>query len=251
MAESLNNTKQNQKLSWQYNQIEFIQKCIEKHGQNRLWQQDENLQVTLEKLSGLIPQFKKATRFFKKPIQVVVTPTQQKVEFRNCLEVGDVAIYRKGDVSYQSSTEKLQSLKHRQTFKGFKKLRSWSLLDTTYFFGYAITTYYSVPSILTQLELIEEVAVKHNGHSLRGFKVRFDKNFDTHSEVQTFFFNEEHLLVRHDYTADVIGPVAFGSHFTTDYVLHEGVQVATERKVFARLGLWVSPVLVLKAQISN
>ena len=82
------------------------------------------------------------------------------------------------------------------------------------------------------------------------FKVHFPEGFDTHCSVQGFYFDKTGLLVRHDYTADVISKISTGSHYTTNYIEKNGFLVATTRDVKLRLGQWVTPLSVLEASIS-
>ena len=37
---------------------------------------------------------------------------------------------------------------------------------------------------------------------------RFDPSLDTHSPEQTFWFDDDGLIIRHDYTAAVVAPFA-------------------------------------------
>lgn len=72
------------------------------------------------------------------------------------------------------------------------------------------------------------------------------------------FFSEggrrmDHLIQlaieRHDYTAEIVGPWARGSHFTSSYSAVQNFMVAGCRDVYARLGSLVTPIPVLHARI--
>ena len=158
-------------------------------------------------------------------------------------------VYASGDIHlHQKSDDSVKVFKNRRNhFKGMRKLLTWDMVDTFYFFGYALVTYYSIPSLLPKLEFLQEIFVKN----LRGFKVRFPNDYNTHSEIQTFYFNEQGLLARHDYTADIISQMAIGSHFARNYISKSGVMIATERDVYMRLGSYVSSISVLSPRLTR
>jgi hypothetical protein len=84
-----------------------------------------------------------------------------------------------------------------------------------------------------------------------GLRVRatFPSSLHTHGPRQEFFFDAEGLLVRHDYTAEIVGRWARGAHFTSDYVEVDGLPFARERRVYARLGGVVTPLPALSARL--
>ena len=222
---------------------EFLERCILKHNHSYLWKPEASINLEISSMSGLIPKLKGATKYFNKPLKVEVFPYNQKVLFRGNHDWGEVE-YSKGNVIFKKDNSQ-NSFNHRKNFNGINKLRLWSLQDTFYFFGYALITYYSVPSIIKDLELVSELTCGE----LKGFKVKFPEVFDTHCPVQSFFFDKSGLLVRHDYTAEIISKFSSGSHFTTNYIEKSGVLVAKTRIVKMRLGNWVTPLSVLKAHI--
>ena len=181
-------------------QITFIKACIEKHGHQKLWSADTPLKLTIESVSGVIPTLKNVKSTFIAQVDLELSPLDEKVIFSNLLETGDKAIYNKGSVKYINDSNEVveESQNHRKTFSFFNKIRRWNLLDTIYFFGYSLTTYYSVPSILLDLKFIEELAWESNVQNYRGFRVEFPKGFDTHCKIQTFYFHsQKYLLYRH------------------------------------------------------
>ena len=79
-----------------------------------------------------------------------------------------------------------------------------------------------------------------------GGPVRFT---NSHTKLQAFYFDAEGLLRRHDYTADIVGPWAWGAHYSHDYQSLDGIPVATRREVFLRFGQAVTSVPVLNAKV--
>ncbi|WP_307072141.1 hypothetical protein [Streptomyces canus] len=73
-------------------------------------------------------------------------------------------------------------------------------------------------------------SLKENGQTLRRLKVTFPDRIATHSREQIFHFDQQGLLRRHDYSADVLnaGPVA---HYSSDYKEFDGIMLPTRRRV--------------------
>ncbi|HEY1906588.1 MAG TPA: hypothetical protein VGG91_11140 [Myxococcaceae bacterium] len=71
----------------------------------------------------------------------------------------------------------------------------------------------------------------------------------THSEVQTIYFAEDGLIVRHDYVAEIISPWAHGAHLWLEYVEVKGIPIATHRRVLTRIGRQPLPLVALDARL--
>jgi hypothetical protein len=61
-------------------------------------------------------------------------------------------------------------------------------------------------------------------------KVTFPDHVAAHSKEQTFYFDSDGLLKRHDYTAEVIGAVP-AAHYSAEYQECNGIMVPTKRRV--------------------
>lgn len=116
--------------------------------------------------------------------------------------------------------------------------------DAMYFFGAALTTYLGIPFIFPELKTTTEKWQE-------GFLVKtvFPEPIHTHCAEQTFYFNKEGLLVRHDYQAEIISKLAIGTHFTNGYKEIKSLPVATKRDVYVRLGSFILPIPVLFARL--
>lgn len=61
----------------------------------------------------------------------------------------------------------------------------------------------------------------------------FPGSMETHSLVQDFFFGEDLMLRRHDYSVNIAG--GFGAaQLTSDYVTADGVRLPTKRRAYTR-----------------
>jgi hypothetical protein len=81
--------------------------------------------------------------------------------------------------------------------------------------------------------------------------VRFPRTVHTHSEVQTVYFAEDGLIVRHDYVAEIISPWAHGAHLWLDHVEVNGIPIATRRRVLTRVGSQTLPFVALDARLGT
>ena len=95
----------------------------------------------------------------------------------------------------------------RETFKGHKFDTPWDSLQLAYLAGYAMWTYMNTPFLfaLPGIETEELDSWQENGEDWRRLKVTFPERIATHSAEQTFYFDHQGLLKRHDYEVDVAG----------------------------------------------
>ena len=124
----------------------------------------------------------------------------------------------------------------RDRFKNLDHMFIWDHLDTLYFGGYAIWNYMNLPFVLTApgFELFEMDPWEEGGHKLRRLHAIFPAQMHTHCREQTFYFNEDGLLVRHDYTAEIFGKWAKVAHYCVGHKEFDGLIFPTMRRVFPR-----------------
>ncbi|MEW2382821.1 hypothetical protein AB0873_12150 [Micromonospora sp. NPDC047707] len=138
-------------------------------------------------------------------------------------------------VSVESDTGevKAERLDPRAAFAGHVLETPWDDLHVAYFAGYAMWTYLTSPFTFASPDFVAEELppVAEDGQSLNRLKVTFPDHIATHCREQTFYFDQDGLLRRHDYTAEVInaGPAA---HYCSDYREFGGIMVATRRRVY-------------------
>ncbi|TGM01114.1 hypothetical protein EHQ76_10775 [Leptospira barantonii] len=226
----------------------LLEKSIHRYGGWDLWNRLDSVEFLFEFLGGPLPILKGLHKTFPMPGNVRVFPKKLIAEFLDYPIPGKKITFNNGKVGIfdmNGTADVFDIPNYRETFRGFRKYRRWNPLDTSYFFGYAITQYLSVPFTLM------EYGVREFELADGGFQVdaEFPQNLHTHCRRQTYRFDREGLLVRNDYTADIVGPWANGAHFTTDFQTIEGFPVATKRNVFVRLGKVVTPIPVLSAKL--
>jgi hypothetical protein len=157
---------------------------------------------------------------------------------------GEHGVFDRGRVALGDA----EPAEHRATFSGAGRRRRWSALDALYFFGYALTHYHSLPWSLREAEALAVQRTRQSG-ARHALTVRFPRKVHTHSEVQTIYFAEDGLIVRHDYVAEVISPWAHGAHLWLDPVEVQGIPIATHRRVLTRIGRQTLPLVALDARL--
>jgi hypothetical protein len=123
----------------------------------------------------------------------------------------------------------------RDSFVGHQMDTPWDALHRAYFNGYAMWTYLTTPFLLAMDGVqVEETETWREGadtwHVLRAF---FPGSIGTHSGIQDFFFGEDLMLRRHDYSVNVAG--GFGAaQLTSGYVVANGIHLPTRRRAYTR-----------------
>lgn len=112
----------------------------------------------------------------------------------------------------------------------------WDDLDLLYFGGYALWGYLNAPFVFRSpgFRVEEAEPWQENGETWRGLEVTFPDHIPAHSRVQRYYFGDDGLLRRNDYTAEVIGGWAKATHYCWDPRDFSGVVVPTRRKAMPR-----------------
>jgi hypothetical protein len=72
---------------------------------------------------------------------------------------------------------------------------------------------------------------QEDGETWRRLKVTFPDEIATHGKEQTFYFDSDGLVKRHDYTAEVLG-TGPAAHYASEYEEFDGIMVPTKRRVY-------------------
>ncbi len=240
----------NKYLGWPAEARQLVERAIEAHGGQAAWDELRRVHVNLGVLSGPLPWAKGLGRTHTMPEVMEVDPRELRVTCRDYPEVGQLLRFENGNLTLESTRDgtRLKALpNHRKSFDGWKKYRRWSNFDAIYFFGYALLTYLSVPFILPDLRFV--AAPRRSG--VDGVSLDFPEGFSTHCRRQSFFFDADGRLGRHDYVADIVGSWARAAHFSDDYVEAGGLQWARGRRVVVAAGPMATPVRVLTARLED
>lgn len=212
-----------------------IARAVAAYGGAERWTEAERATIRFD-AGGLL--FKLKRRPPQTDVAVTVwTGEEQHVE----VELGDgkTGILEGGDVSVRDRSGQTigQRADARANFSGLRgKTGRWDDLDFTYFAGSAWWTYLLGPINWLRPDVDATVI---DGHTV---DVTYGPSLATHCRRQRFHLNDDGLIVRHDYTAEVLSGLARANHRSSDFHEHDGIRLATTRRVTpARLP---GPVLV-------
>jgi hypothetical protein len=230
----------------------LLERAIERHGGWSSWRRAGGVSLALKSLSGLVPERKGLGDTFPAPSRVEVWPRRGLVVMHDYPAAGRRGVFSNGQVQLLEGETLLEARADvRASFAGARRRRRWSPLDALYFFGYALAHYHSLPFSLAAARPLGVRRARSVGRALVGVAVELPAELHTHSRRQSFFFDEEGLLRRHDYVADIVGWWARGAHRWEDLVEVGGLTVARRRHVVARLGRLEVPIVALHAELEE
>jgi hypothetical protein len=112
----------------------------------------------------------------------------------------------------------------------------WDGLHLTYFIGYAMWNYVSIPFLFAQPGFVTRELDGHveNDEHWRVLEVTYPDGVPAHTKTQKFYFGPDLLLRRMDYSTDVARGVA--AHYCFDHRPYDGLMVSTLRRVASSSG---------------
>jgi hypothetical protein len=171
---------------------------------------------------------------WKKPfhfIRAKIDLGRPLVRFFPVHRLGYWGILQNHSVRIESADGKLIQSRQsaRETFSGFRRRLWWDILDMLYFSGYAMWNYYAFPALLLRKDI--EWQEPREGILL----ARFPPEIPTHCREQTFHMDPDtHLLVQHDYTAEIVGSWARAAHLIRRHNTWKGIPYPAKRRVVPR-----------------
>lgn len=234
--------------SWPAEPRALLDRSCARYGGRPRWLR-RRISLTPRVLTGLLPAWKGMGASFGLPGRIRVEPSAERVVFEDYPGPGAEGIYEAGTVVLLGADQREQAREAalRPSFRGLHKLARWRPLDALYFFGYAIAHYHAVPFTLGEARFVRQ----SRWRDLDAVTVVFPPTLHTHSPRQTFYFDADGLIRRHDYVADIVGPWTPGAHFWRDYTEIDGTVIARTRHVVARLGRLPTPVTALHAEFTE
>ena len=123
----------------------------------------------------------------------------------------------------------------KDSFAGHQMNTPWDPLHRAYFNGEALWTYLTTPFLLGMegVRVEETEPWREAGETWRVLRAYFPGSIDTHSQIQDFFFGDDLLLRRHDYTVNIAGGFA-AAQLTSDYIVANGIHLPTKRRAYTR-----------------
>ena len=123
----------------------------------------------------------------------------------------------------------------RDSFAGHQMSTPWDTLHRAYFNGEAPWTYLTTPFLLAMDGVrVEETEPWQEGSAKwRVLRAHFPGAIETHSQIQDFFFGEDLMLRRHDYSVNIAGGFA-AAQLTSEYVTKQEISLPTRRRAYTR-----------------
>ena len=207
----------------------FVAEVVEAHGGRERWESVRAIRGRV-RTGGFLPR----TRFPGNRLRdadLEVELAAVRAVGAPFPEAGHRGVFERGSVRIETDDGYVLASRSRprDAFLGLSGLRRnlrWDALDTGYFAGYAWWNYLSFPLLL----LREGVQVRLAG--TRRLDVTFPPGVDTHSPRQSFHFDDELRLRRHDYTAEVVGSWARAAHLCERHTTVDGLLLPLRRRVY-------------------
>lgn len=217
----------------------LLEETLAIHGGRERWRQVEVIEAALS--SGGLAFTAHCQPTALRGLQAAVEPHWRRVVFGNYCRPGGSGIWTPDHVQILDADGRMIAERRapRAAFGRLVKNVRWDKLDILYFAGYALWNYLSFPFLLAEPGVaLASVELPDGGFRL---DARFDASIPTHSAVQSFHLDASKRLLRHDYTADVIGRWAKAANFCLAADSVEGLRFYTRRRVLPRAGGGVLP----------
>jgi len=229
----------------------LLDRAMARHGGRAAWDAFRRLTLAPRKLVGALPALKGIGRTFPLPPRIDVYPHEYRAVFHDYPSPGQRGLFTAGAVELVDGGggTLAKSADARAIFRGLRKWRRWAPADALYFFGYALTHYHGLPFTLAEGRPLALRRARADGRALTGVEVELPASLHTHNRRQTFYFDDDGLLRRHDYVAEIAGWWARGAHLWRDFVTAEGIPVPRVRHVVGRLGRVATPFVALHAEL--
>ena len=211
------------------NLSETAAKAVAAYGGRDLWQNARRIEaeVTASGLAFVLKwrPFFRRVRFVEevhRPFSQL-TPIGRRPGVAGVLDGGDVRLEEGENI-----------LEERRNARGYftpgRRLFWWDDLDMAYFANYATWNYFTLPALLMN----EEITWKELRPGV--LEATFPDRIPTHSRVQQFRFDTDSgRLIQHDYTADIISPLAKAANVVIGHSTNaDGLVYPSERRVTPR-----------------
>lgn len=230
---------------------EVIQRSIKRHGGMQRYEQIDRIVCRVYTLGGFGMARRGLNTQFAMPNIVTLMPRQRMAVLHDYPRPGRDCIFDNGKVAEVTTGEApvFEHDNHRVHMLSVSRFRRpWTTLDAAYFFGYAMTHYASLPFSLAGVKVVG-MKTRRSGDWRDRIDFEYPDGAHTHSKLETIYFDESGLLMRHDYRPEVSSPIARAANFLLEYKSFDGYLITERRQVFFRLGRFVTPLVVLDGGI--
>jgi hypothetical protein len=213
------------------NAMQIVNEAIEAHGGMAYWNSLEALDVVMSAKGFL---FTAKQRPVLERVRMRASTREPRFTFYDFPKPGETSeLIGNAEVRILDSEGKVVSRRNnpRAAFRGVRRLFKWDDLDFIYFGGYANWNYLTAPFLLSRKGVVVEAREPLQGDmaSLTRLQVTFPDDIPTHSRRQIFYFDDQRMLRRLDYTAEPVGGWAHAAHLCEEYRTFGRLKVPTRR----------------------
>ncbi|MBS3920826.1 MAG: hypothetical protein KG012_18290 [Deltaproteobacteria bacterium] len=211
----------------------MLKEIFEVHGGVERWKSLEALEAEIS-VWGLLFTTKRIAVLTR--VRVRASTQEPRFTFFDFPQVGQTGeLFGNEEVCIVDSDEKVlaKRVNPRSAFRGLRRWFKWDSLDFTYFGGYATWNYLVTPFLFLRdgFEFEEMEPMQTASNCWSRLRVTFPGEIPTHCRTQIFYFDQNRLLRRLDYTAEVVGHWAHAAHHCDLYQEFDGLKVPTRRRV--------------------
>jgi hypothetical protein len=219
------------------NAMQVVHSAIEAHGGMDYWNSLEALDVEIS-ASGFL--FTAKRRPVLRHVRMRAATREARFSFFDFPKPGQTSeLIGNSEVRILDSAGKIVARREnpRAAFRGLRRQFVWDDLDFIYFGGYATWNYLTAPFLLARKGFVVEALDPLHGAlaPLTRLLVTFPEDVPTHSRRQIFYFEDQRLLRRLDYTAEVVGGWAHAAHLCEDYRTFDRLKAPTRRRALPLL----------------
>ena len=213
---------------------DLLDQVIEAHGGTQRWRGVRSIEVLFNFSGGLLDL--KGFPGHHRPVMSVNTSQPRTVMQRMSGDPDDRWIFTPDRVWIERRDGEVVEERYnpRAAFAGHDRNTPWDRLHLTYFIGYAMWNYLTVPFLFAKPAFVTQELEEHveGGETWRVLEVTYPDDTPAHTKVQKLYFDPGFMLKRLDYTTDVLGGVA--AHYCYDPVTFDGIVIPTLRRVVRR-----------------
>ena len=216
--------------------MSIVDEIVAAHGGAEAWEAAERIRVR-GRAGGLLLRTRVPGDLYR-DVRIEVAVGEPYAVAVDIPGPGTRGVFDRGEVRIETDAGDVLRRREdpRPMFSGRAGLRRnfrWDEFDFAYFAGYAWWNYLNHPLFLLRddVAVSEGKPLRTKGGLRRRLDVTFPPGLDTHSPRQSFFYDEDLRLRRHDYVAEVVGGWAHAAHFCDEHREAGGLLFPTKRRV--------------------
>jgi len=214
---------------------DLLARIIEAHGGMDRWKSFEKIEATIVSGGGFFSL--KGKPQDSTPRRMTVWLHEQRTSISPYGASDQRAVFTPQRISIEKSDGSIVAERRapKDSFAGHQMNTPWDEFHRAYFNGEALWTYLTTPFLLVgdgvQVEELE--SWQEGAETWRVLCAYLPGSIETHSFVQNFFFGDDLMLRRHDYSVNIAG--GFGaSQLTSNYIQANGIHLPSKRRAYTR-----------------